>query len=266
MSTVKFMRNYLNNHRNYESFTCTVDGRRLTDDLLAKVPPVGLLSDIAVRETKLNEKEKLIADNAFSAYCMYQTVKILGRNIPDDMMNYNNLVLEAMKDAKKCSEQGTFDKFQKHLTTLVYWRYTDELRKKAIRVKDEETSEQNGTKVYKWQAKMTPMEYEKDDDHSTVMSANVQNSIAEISLEKADKAENIQLVRETLNFCKQTGRLTPEQIDILCHYYGIGKNYEMMNQTEIAEKLGVSPAYVCNRLKDAYEVMRNFIEDDRSAA
>lgn len=265
MNMNRFMQNYLNNYRNYKSFTCKADGKKLTDDLLAEVPPVGLLSDIAQRETLLTEKEKLIADNAFSAYCMYQGAKILGKKNPDDVLNYN-LVLDAVKIAKKCREQGRYDRFHKLFGNLVYWRYTDAQRKNGIKIKDPEASARKGKKVYKWQTRTTPMEYKREDDLSTVMISKVQSSIAEISIEKASKTENIKLVRETLNFCRKTGLLTPEQIDMLCHYYGIGKNYEMMNQTAIAKKLGVSPAYVCNKLTAAYEVMRDFIVDDRSAA
>ena len=181
-------------------------------------------------------------------------------------MNYANLVQEAVKSAKQCKEDGRYDQFRQLFGNLVYWRYTDALRKKGIKVKDDEASALEGKNVYNWQTRTISTESSDEDVRPGEMNPTVMKIWGEISLEKASKAENIKLVRETLNFCQQTGRLTPEQIDMLCHYYGIGKNYQMMNQTEIAKKLGVSTAYVCNRLKEAYEVMRNFIEDDRSAA
>lgn len=262
---IRFMLNILKSHRNYESFTCMVGGKRLTDDLLAEVPPMGLLSDIAVSDTELTEEECAIAFEAISAYCMYHGAKILGRKCPDDVVNYN-LVLEAVKDAKKCREQGTFDGFHKLFSNLIHWRYTDAQRKNGIRVRDRKASAEKRKKVYAWQSRTIPMEYKGKDDRSEEMNAAIKKICAEISLEKAGKADNIKLIRETLNFCRKTGLLTPEQIYMLCHYYGIGKNYEMMNQTEIARKLGVSTAYVCNRLKGAYAVMHDFIGDDRSAA
>ena len=258
------MLNILKNHRIYESFTCKDDGKRHQDDLLAEIPPVGLLSDVAVNETELTEKERAIAFDAFSAYCMYHGAKILGKKNPDDVVNYN-LVLEAVKCAKKCKVKGTFDGFHKLFSNLVHWRYTDAQRKNGIKIKDQEASS-HGKTVYKWQSRTTSMEYDNPDDRSTGMNPKVQDTIAEISLEKACKAENIKLVREALCSCRKTGRLTHEQIDMLCHYYGIGKDYEEMNQTAIAKKLGVSTAYVCNRLAAAYAVMHEFIEDDRSAA
>lgn len=264
MNMTKFMLNILKNHRIYESFTCKDNGMRLKDDLLAKVSPVGLLSDIAVNETELTAEERALAFEAFSAYCLYHGAKILGKKNPDDVVNYN-LVLAAVKCAKKCHENGTYDGFHKLFSNLVNWRYTDTQRKNGIKIKDQGASAQGKT-VYTWQTRTTSMEYENQEDRSTGMNPKVQECIAEISLEKASKAENIKLVREVLSTCIKAGRLTHEQIDMLCHYYGIGKNYEMMNQTAIAKKLGVSPAYVCNKLMSAYAVMHDFIGDDRSAA
>ena len=110
------------------------------------------------------------------------------------------------------------------------------------------------------------MEFKDQDSGTAEMKREVENRIAEISLDQAARTENIELVRETLESCRNLGLISREQFDMLCHYYGIGRNYEMMNQTAIARKLGVSPAYVCNKLAHAYEIMRDFIACARPAA
>ena len=96
MNTKKYMLNVLKNHRIYESFTCRDDaGSRIKYDLLAEEPPVGLLHDIAVRETELTVNEKNTAMEMFSAYCLYHGAKILGKKDGDDVLNYT-LVQAAM--------------------------------------------------------------------------------------------------------------------------------------------------------------------------
>ena len=94
----------------------------------------------------------------------------------------------------------------------------------------------------------------------------MQNRIAEISLEHANQAEDIELVHETMESCRDLGLLSEEQFYMLCHFYGINGAHDKMTQTEIAKKLGVSPAYVCNKLAHAYEIMRDFIACARPAA
>ena len=51
---------------------------------------------------------------------------------------------------------------------------------------------------------------------------------------------------------KQGGitKLSKRQIDMVCHKFGIGKDYELLTQTEIAEKYGVSNSLVSKTLSD----------------
>ncbi|MBE6374416.1 MAG: hypothetical protein E7055_20425 [Lentisphaerae bacterium] len=265
MNTKKYMLNVLKNHRIYESFTCRDDaGNRIKYDLLAEEPPVGLLHDIAVGETELTANEKNTAMEMFSAYCIYQGAKILGKRNGDDMLNYT-LVQEAMKCAEKCQESGNYKGFHTLLTNLVNWRFRDASRKGCFRVKGNGPSA-DGDDNGKWQTRTTPLEWNGTDDMSIEMNNKVQARIAEISLDHANQADNIELVHETMESCRNLGLLTEEQYDMLCHFYGIGGAHDKMTQTEIAKKLGVSPAYVSNKLADAYEIMHDFIACAHPAA
>ena len=244
------MLNVLKNHRIYESFTCRDDaGSRIKYDLLAEEPPVGLLRDIAVRETELTVNEKNTAMELFSAYCIYHGAKILGKKDGDDVLNFT-LVQAAMKCAEKCQESGNYKGFHSLLTNLVNWRFRDASRKGCFRVKGNDPSA-DGDDNGKWQTRTTPLEW---------------NGTDAMSIEMNNKVHNIELVHETMESCRNLGLLSEEQYDMLCHFYGIGGAHDKMTQTEIAKKLGVSPAYVSNKLADAYEIMHDFIACAHPAA
>ncbi len=265
MNTKKYMLNVLKNHRIYESFTCRDDaGNRIKYDLLAEEPPVGLLHDIVAEDTELTVNEKNTAMEIFSAYCIYHGAKILGKKDGDDVLNYT-LVQAAMKCAKKCQESGNYKGFHTLLANLVMWRYRDARRKGCFRVKRKDSSADENDSG-KWQPRTTPLEWNGKDAKSIEMNNKVQNRIAEISLDYANQADNIELVHETMESCRSLGLLSEEQYDMLCHFYGIGGAHDKMTQTEIAKKLGVSPAYVSNKLADAYEIMHDFIACAHPAA
>lgn len=265
MNTKKYMLNILKNHRIYESYTCRDDaGIRIRYDLLAEEPPVGLLRDIAVRETELTADEKDAAVEIFSVYCMYHGAKVLGTKDGDDVLNYT-LVRAAMKCAEKCRASGHYQGFRTLLANLVIWRYRDSRRKGCFRIRGKGPSS-DGNDGDKWQSRTTSMGCSGSDEKSVEMKREVENSIAEISLDQAARAENIGLVHETMESCRNLGLLSKEQYDMLCHFYGIGGAHDKMTQTGIAKKLGVSPAYVCNKLADAYGIMHDFIECGRPAA
>ena len=265
MNTKKYMLNFLKNHRIYESFTCRDDaGNRIKYDLLAEEPPVGLLHDIVAEDTELTVNEKNTAMEMFSAYCIYHGAKILGKKDGDDVLNYT-LVQAAMKCAGKCQESGNYKGFHTLLANLVTWRYRDARRKGSFRVKGSGPSADENDSG-KWQTRTTPLEWNGTDDKSIEMNNKVQNRIAEISLDHANQADNIELVHETMESCRNLGLLSEEQYDMLCHFYGIGGAHDKMTQTEIARKLGVSPAYVSNKLADAYEIMHDFIACAHPAA
>ena len=82
----------------------------------------------------------------------------------------------------------------------------------------------------------------------------------------AQKAENVELVRETLKACRKNSLLSQKQIDMICHKFGIGKNYELLSQTKIAEKFGVGNTYVSTSLDRALGVLKEFMEDNSIAA
>jgi hypothetical protein len=265
MNTKKYMLNILKNHRIYESFTCRDDaGSQIRYDLLAEEPPVGLLRDIAVRETELTADEKNTAMELFSAYCIYHGAKILGKKDGDDVLNFT-LVQAAMKCAEKCQESGNYKGFHALLAKLVIWRYRDARRKGCFRIKNNSPST-DGNHNGKWQSRTTPLEWNGTDEKSIEMNNKMQSRIAEISLEHANQADDIELVHETMGNCRDLGLLSEEQFYMLYHFYGIGGAHDKMTQTEIAKKLGVSPAYVCNKLAKAYEIMRDFIACARPAA
>ncbi|MBR4664591.1 MAG: hypothetical protein IKO93_12025, partial [Lentisphaeria bacterium] len=204
MNTKKYMLNVLKNHRIYESFTCRDDaGIRINYDLLAGEPPVGLLRDIAVRETELTVNEKNTAMEMFSAYCIYYGAKILGKKDGDDVLNYT-LVQAAMKCAEKCQESGNYKGFRTLLANLVIWRYRDARRKGCFRVKGSGPSA-DGNDSGKWLSRTTPLEWNGTDDKSIEMNKKMENRIAEISLEHANQADNIELVHETMESCRNLG-------------------------------------------------------------
>ena len=265
MNTKKYMLNFLKNHRIYESFTCRDDaGNRIKYDLLSEEPPVGLLRDIAVRKTELTDAEKDAAMDVFSAYCLYHGAKVLGKKDGDDILS-SPLVLEAVKCAEKCQTSGNYKGFHSLLAKLVIWRYRDAMRKGCFRIKDNGPSpdEKDGGK---WQSRTTSMDSSFEDKGAAGMNSEVQDRIAEISLDHADQADKILLAHETIENCRNRGRLSEEQLDILCHVYGISETHDEMTQTRIAKKLGVSNTYVCNKLADAYKIMHDFIECDCTAA
>ena len=265
MNTKKYMLDFLKNHRIYESFTCRDDaGSRIKYDLLAEEPPVGLLHDIAVRETELTANEKNTAMEMFSAYCIYHGAKVLGKKDGDDVLSYN-LVKSAMKCAEKCLASGNYRGFHSLLAKLVIWRYRDAMRKGGFRIKENGPSP-DGNGGGKWQPRTTSMDCSFEDKGWVEMNRELQNRIAEISLDHADEAANSGLVHEAVESCWNLGLISKEQFDMLCHFYGISEAHDKMTQTRIAKQLGVSNAFVCNKLADAYGIIREFIKCDCQAA
>ncbi|MBQ9337823.1 MAG: hypothetical protein IJS14_11080 [Lentisphaeria bacterium] len=261
-----FMQNLIKYYRNYKSVTCKdADGNNLEYDLCSRtVVPVGLLRDIAVSESELSQTESEYAWNVFSVYCMYKAAKKIGSRESEDIVD-SDFVYEAAACAKMCMEKGNYNGFNSLFNNLLYWRQKDSVRKNFTRKKGVKNSEDGSAKT-EWEAKTVPLEVADIEGGELSLRDEVNQLLLDKSLRLAEQKENIELVQETLKVCVRKKVLSQKQIDILCHKFGIGENYELLSQTKIAEKFGVSDANVSRTIADAYVVLKQILEDNSMAA
>ena len=265
-----FIMEIIKNYKNYESCTGRDElGMRLKHDLSCSEIPVGLLRDITAERDALTEQQRNYAWNAFSAYCMNLCAKKYCRNedreIVEEIVSHD-FIMEAAACAQKSSANGSFKGFHALFSNLAEWRYKDARRKNCVRKIDRKNST-GGKKRYLWVPRvMIPMEEVYENDDSTMINKELLAYITETSIAEADKKENVELVRETIQACRDLGLLTPEHIEILSSKYGIGEDGEMLKQNRIAEKLGVSNSYVSRKLAEACAIMHRYITDNCRAA
>ena len=261
----EFMLNVIRNYRNYKSVTCVDEnGKNLEYDLCnLRITPVGLLQDIALRETALTEEERNNACEVFSAYCMYLAARKIGCQPAEEIVSFA-FIQAAAKCAEKCAANGTYNGFNQLFTNLLNWRRKDLLRKNIVR--KAKTTDDDGEAASQWTVKTVSLEVIDAEDGKCESRSEVNRAVCEESLSSMQRAANIELVHETLNACRKNSSLSQKQIDMICHKFGIGKNYELLSQTEIAEKYGVSNSLVSKTLSEAYDIMREFLDNNPMAA
>ncbi len=261
----EFMLNVIENYRNYKSITCVDEnGTRLEYDLCnLRITPIGLLRDIALRETKLTEAEKTNVLNVFSAYCMYFAAKRIGVQAAEEIVSFT-FIQSAVKCAEKCAEKDTYNGLNRLFTNLLNWRHKDLLRKNIVRRPKRKTDDDSDAAMQPT-VKEVPLEIVAEDGTYELSNA-ASRAICEGALRRMQKAERIKHAHEILNGCLKDRSLSQTQIDMVCHKFGIGKNYELLTQTEIARKLGVSDSHVSETLSNAYRVLREFSDNDSPKA
>ena len=158
-------------------------------------------------------------------------------------------------------EEGNYNGFKRLFFNCLYWRRIDGQRKNLIKVKNSESDAEA-----QWQSKTVPLEMVNKENGDVEIIGEVNELLYKQSLRMAQKAENVELVRETLNACRKKNLLSQKQFDMICHKFGIGKNYKLLSQTQIAKKYGVSNSYVSKTLSSAYSVLKEFMEDNSIAA
>ena len=257
-----FMLNVIKNYRNYKSVTCVDEnGKNREYDLFdITVIPVGLLRDIAVNETELSAGESKYAWEFFSAYCMYFAGSKIGWKDAEEAVSYE-FIQKAAENAKKCMKTGKYNGFKQLFNNLLYWRSIDGYRKTNKKAK---TSGSDGE--IQCQSRTIPLEMVNQENGDIEIIDEVNQLLYIQSIREAQKAENVELVRESLNACRNNNLLSQIQFDMICHKFGIGKNYELLSQTQLAEKYGVSDSCVSKTLSQAYDILREFIEDNSIAA
>ena len=262
MEVFDFMLDVIKNYRNYKSVTCVDEnGKNREYDLCDNtVIPIGLLRDIAVSETELSAAESKYAWEVFSSYCMYLAARKIGSQEAEEVVSYE-FIQEAANNAKKCMKEGKYNGFNRLFSNLLYWRSIDGQRKG---IKKKKTSESDAEA--QWQSRTIPLEMVNQENGDVEIIGEVNQHLYTQSIRMAQKAENVELVRESLNACRKNGLLSPNQIDMICHKFGIGKHYELLSQTQIAEKYGVSNGYVSRTLSHVYDVLKEFMEDNSIAA
>ena len=257
-SKFKFMRDVIKNYRNYKSFTCVDENGKNCEYNLCdtSVIPIGLLRDIAVSETELSVAESKYAWEVFSAYCMYLAVCKIGDREAEEAVSYE-FIKEAAENAKTCMKTGKYNGFKQLFNNLLYWRSIDEHRKTNKKAK---TSGSDGET--QCQSRTIPLEMVNKENGDIEIIGEVNQILYTQSIREAQKAENVELVHESLNACRKNNLLSQIQFDMICHKYGIDNNYELLSQTQIAEKYGVSDSCVSKTLSQAYDILRKFIEDN----
>lgn len=128
----------------------------------------------------------------------------------------------------------------------------------------EKTSESDAE--IQWQSKTVPLEFINEETDEFEIIPEVNDILYWRSIRKTQKAENVERVRESLKACRKNNLLSQRQFDMICHKFGIGKNYELLSQTQIAKKYGVTDGYVSRTLSDAYGVLKEFMLDNSIAA
>jgi len=257
-----FMLNVIKNYRNYKSVTCVDEnGKNREYDLCdSTVIPIGLLRDIAVSETELSAAEKKYAWQVFSTYCMYLAAKKIGGEEAEEVVGYD-FIQDAANCAEMCMKEENYNGFNRLFSNCLYWRRIDEQRKNLMKVKISESDAET-----QWQPKTVPLEILNKENGDVEIIGEVNQLLYSQSIREAQKAENVELVRDTLNACRKNNSLSQKQFDMICHKHGIGKNYELLSQTQIAKKYGVSNGYVSRTLSYAYDVLKEFMEDNSIAA
>lgn len=257
-----FMLNVIKNYRNYKSVTCVDEnGKNREYDLCdSTVIPVGLLRDIAVSETELSAAEKEYAWQVFSTYCMYLAARKIGCEEADEVVS-DDFIKAAANCAEMCMEEGNYNGFNRLFSNRLYWCRIDEQRKNLMKVKTSESDAE-----IQWQPRNIPLEMVNKENGDVEIIGEVNELLYKQSIRMTQKAENVELVRETLNACRKNRLLSQKQIEMICHKFGIGKNYELLSQTQIAEKYGVSSSYVSKTLSSAYGVLKEFMEENSIAA
>ncbi len=257
-----FMLNVIKNYRNYKSVTCKDEnGKNLEYDLCdSTVIPVGLLRDIAVSETELTAAESKYAWEVFSAYCMYLAARKIGCEEAEEVVSYD-FIIDAANCAERCMKTGKYSGFNRLFSNFLYWRRIDKQRKNLMKSKTSESDAE-----IQWQSKTIPLEIVNKENGDIEIIGEVNELLYRQSIREAQKAEKVKDVRESLNTCRKNSRLSQRQFEIICHKFGIGKNYELLSQTQIAKKYGVSNGYVSRTLSNAYAVLKEFMEDNSIAA
>ena len=257
-----FMLNVIKNYRNYKSVTCKDEnGKNREYDLCdSTVIPVGLLRDIAVSETELSAAESKYAWEVFSSYCMYLAAIKIGCEEAEEVVSYD-FIKDAANCAKMCMEEEKYNGFNRLFSNRLNWRKIDGQRKNLIKVKKSKNDGET-----QWTPRTVPLEIVNKENGDVEIIGEVNQLLSEQSMRMAQKAENVELVRETLKACRKNSLLSQKQIDMICHKFGIGKNYELLSQTKIAEKFGVGNTYVSTSLDRALGVLKEFMEDNSIAA
>ena len=257
-----FMLNVIENYRNYKSVTCKDEnGKNREYDLCdSTVIPIGLLRDIAVSETELSAAESKYAWQVFSAYCMYLAAKKIGCEKAEEVVSYN-FILNAANCAEMCMKEGKYNGFNRLFSNCLYWRKIDGQRKNLTKVKNSKSDAKT-----KWQPRTIPWEIQnkKTDEFEIIPEVNV--LLNKQSIRMTQKAENVELVRDSLKACRKNNLLSQKQFDMICHKFGIGENHKLLKQTQIAKKYGVTDGYVSRTLSDAYDVLKEFMLDNSIAA
>lgn len=257
-----FMLNVINNYRNYKSVTCKDENEKNREyDLCdSTVIPIGLLRDIAVSETELSAAESEYAWDVFSAYCMYLAAKKIGCEEAEEVVSYD-FIKGAANCAEKCMIKGNYNGFNRLFSNFLYWRRIDKQRKNLTK---EKTSEIDAE--IQWQSKTVPLEIVNKENGDVEIIGEVNELLCRQSIRMVQKAENVELVRESLKACRKNNLLSQKQFDMICHKFGLGKNYKLLSQTQIAKKYGVSNGCVSRTLSNAYGVLKEFMEDNSIAA
>lgn len=257
-----FMLNVINNYRNYKSVTCKDEnGKNREYDLCdSTVIPIGLLRDIAVCETELTAAESKYAWEVFSSYCMCLAARKIGCEKAEEVVSYD-FIKDAADCAKMCMEEENYNGFNRLFSNRLNWRKIDEQRKNLIKVKKPKSDGET-----QWEPRTVPLEIINKENGDVEIIGEVNQLLAEQSIRKTQKAENVELVRESLKACRKNNVLSQRQIDMVCHKFGIGEIYESLSQTQIAEKYGVSNTYVSNSINRALGVLKDFLEDYSIAA
>ena len=244
----EYLKSQLARFREYTSFT-TLDnaGQQKVYDLYMPETATGLLRDVIAKTSQLTPEQrvkKAVTLEAFAAYCMYICATRCARwvNVGEAIPE---VYLEMVEWLKNHLENGNMKSFHSYLARRARWRYRDILKKGGLRMKGSKGKpvplREDGT--------IETDDKELRDKYHVKIAAEAARAMV-LEIDRVD-------VNRAIDVCFEQGKLTKDEVKILCHMYGLGDGYKLLSQTEIARKLKKSDAYVSRHLYEALNVLRD---------